>query len=318
MPKVSVIIPVYGAERWIERCARSLFEQTLDSIEYIFVDDCSPDLSIAVLQRVLADYPNRQPQVQILRHENNQGVAAARTTGMKAATGLYMIHCDPDDWVEPQAYQLMFEKAQASNADIVVSDYYREEGVNCKIVQNNLFSNSPRECIKNLHTCYFFPSLCCTLVRHQIVALNSIYPFKGINTGEDLNVILRMFYFSSKVEKLSIPIYHYIQNSESLTQKTDLHLIWNNNIKNNISQIEYFFASTNDHSYHTLINYLKFTKKQILLSANPAELILWFKTYPECAQDIFKFKSLPFSRRVMYSIFSHCYPALWLWHKVKH
>lgn len=67
--KVSILVPVYGVEKYIERCARSLFEQTYDNIEYIFVDDCTKDRSIEILQKVLEDYPNRKKQVEILHHE---------------------------------------------------------------------------------------------------------------------------------------------------------------------------------------------------------------------------------------------------------
>ena len=74
MPKVSVIIAVYGAEKYIERCARSLFEQTFDDIEYIFVDDCSPDKSIEILNAVIDDYPNRKNQVRIIRNHSNIGL----------------------------------------------------------------------------------------------------------------------------------------------------------------------------------------------------------------------------------------------------
>ena len=64
MPKVSVIVPVFGVEKYIERCARSLFEQTLDDIEYLFIDDCSLDRSIEILQQVLEEYPQRKLQVK--------------------------------------------------------------------------------------------------------------------------------------------------------------------------------------------------------------------------------------------------------------
>ena len=63
MPKVSVIIPVYGVEPFIERCARSLFEQTLEDMEFIFVDDCSPDRSVEILNKVVSEYPNRNVSV---------------------------------------------------------------------------------------------------------------------------------------------------------------------------------------------------------------------------------------------------------------
>lgn len=66
MPKVSVVIPVYGAEKYIKRCACSLFEQTLDSIEYIFVDDCTPDKSMDILIDTLNEYPERKSQVRII------------------------------------------------------------------------------------------------------------------------------------------------------------------------------------------------------------------------------------------------------------
>ncbi len=105
MPKVSVIIPVYGVEKYIERCARSLFEQTLDDIEYLFIDDCTPDKSIEMLKQVLEDYPHRKPQVVIHRMEQNSGQAAVRKWGMQNAIGDYVIHCDSDDWVELTMYE---------------------------------------------------------------------------------------------------------------------------------------------------------------------------------------------------------------------
>lgn len=111
-PKVSVIIPVYGVERYIEQCARSLFSQTMrDGIEYIFVDDCSPDKSIEILEDILREYPHREPQVKIIRHTENQGIGGTRRTGVKNATGEYIIHCDSDDWVEPDMYEMLYGKA---------------------------------------------------------------------------------------------------------------------------------------------------------------------------------------------------------------
>ena len=104
MYKVSVIVPVYNAGRYIERCLRSLFEQTLDSIEYIFVDDCSPDDSMDILKRVLDEYPERKDDVKILTHQVNTGQSGARRDGMRIASGEYMIHCDADDWVDTDSY----------------------------------------------------------------------------------------------------------------------------------------------------------------------------------------------------------------------
>ena len=105
------------------RCARSLFGQTLEDIEYIFVDDCSPDRSIEIVKEVLADYPARKGQVHFVRTPRNGGLARARVFGLKYAKGDYIIHCDSDDAVTPDAYRLMYEKAIAENLDLVTCDY---------------------------------------------------------------------------------------------------------------------------------------------------------------------------------------------------
>ena len=97
-PPVSVIIPIYNVEKYIERCVRSLMEQTLNDIEYIFVNDCTPDRSIEILQRTIAEYPQRKKYIQILTHDRNRGSACARNNGVKAATGEYIIHCDMISW----------------------------------------------------------------------------------------------------------------------------------------------------------------------------------------------------------------------------
>ena len=122
--KVSVLVPVYGVEKYIERCARSLFEQTMkDGIEFIFTDDCTRDRSIEILEKVVEEYPERKSQVKIIHHEKNQGLVSARVTGLKEAVGEYVIHCDSDDWVEREMYEIMYRQAKDTDSDIVVCDF---------------------------------------------------------------------------------------------------------------------------------------------------------------------------------------------------
>ena len=120
MPAVSVIVLVYKVEKYIERCARSLFEQTLQDIEYIFVDDCTPDRSIEILEWVLEDYPERKSQVIILHNERNSGLPFSRRRGVEAASGDYIIHCDSDDWPESDMYAKLYAKASSENLDMVI------------------------------------------------------------------------------------------------------------------------------------------------------------------------------------------------------
>ena len=118
--KVSVCVPIYGVEKYIEQCVRSLMEQTMtDGIEFIFVNDCTKDKSMSILNQVLEEYPHRIDQVKIIEHEVNKGLPSARNTALNEAKGEYIVHCDSDDWVEPTMYESMYNKAKISNADII-------------------------------------------------------------------------------------------------------------------------------------------------------------------------------------------------------
>ena len=98
--KVSICVPIYGVEQYIERCVRSLFEQTYENIQYIFVNDCTKDKSIEILQQLLVQYPHRESQVHIITHDRNRGLGAARNTAVDAATGEFLFHVDSDDYID--------------------------------------------------------------------------------------------------------------------------------------------------------------------------------------------------------------------------
>ena len=198
-PKISVIVAIYNVEQYIEKCAISLFNQTLEDIEYIFVDDCSTDNSIKILKSIIDRYPHRAESIKIIKNIKNSKVAYSRTIGMKEATGTYVIHCDPDDFIEPDFYEIVYNAAINTGADIVATNHYRETKNDVVEVRGNYYSNQPKECIKNLYRNNFPLFLWSHLVKRSLYIDNNIYPYEGINTGEDLNVLLRMFHFAKKI-----------------------------------------------------------------------------------------------------------------------
>ena len=123
-PEVSIIVPIYNAEKYIEKCSRSLFEQTFQSIEYIFVNDCSSDNSINVIKEILNDYPNRKEQCIFIELAKNSGPASARNIGLKESRGKYIYFCDADDWTNTQLIEKLYNTAICHHSDIVVCDYY--------------------------------------------------------------------------------------------------------------------------------------------------------------------------------------------------
>lgn len=121
-PLVSILVPIYGVEKYIEKCARSLFEQTYENLEYIYVNDCSPDNSVQILNEVLNDYPNRSRYVRIINQDKNSGVSAARNTSLDIASGKYLLFVDSDDYIDVDVVEKLVGVAESNNSDIVAYD----------------------------------------------------------------------------------------------------------------------------------------------------------------------------------------------------
>ena len=110
MTKVSVIVPIYNVEKYFERCICSLFQQTLVDVEFIFIDDASCDDSINILYKYIKSFPSKR--VTIVKHKSNQGLAAARNSGLNVAIGEYIFNCDSDDWLENNALEELYNIAK--------------------------------------------------------------------------------------------------------------------------------------------------------------------------------------------------------------
>lgn len=217
-PDISVIIPIYKVEPYIKRCAVSLFEQTADNCEFIFIDDCSPDNSVTLLCNVLTDYPNIKERVKIIRHEKNLGLAGARTTGLDNSQGKYVICCDSDDWVEPQMYKTLYETAVHDDADIVICDYYNNTKSKQTHVSQSVSCNH-KALLNQVIRGEIHNGLWNKLIRRDI--FDRIYPafIQGVNMWEDVSVLPRLVYNMQKVSYVPQPLYHYNQaNSNAYTQ----------------------------------------------------------------------------------------------------
>ncbi len=224
MPKVSICVAVYNVEKYIEQCVRSLFGQTLDDLEYIFVDDASPDGSIDVMLRVLEDYPHRKYQVKLLRHEKNQGVAVTRKDAIAAATGDYIIHCDPDDWVELDMYEKLYVKALQTGADIVICQYFNETEYNRSLFYNTFYESG--DLVESILTGSISDVLWDKLCKAQIVQHPEIKYFKELVTAEDFIAVLQYCTLACSVSFVDVPLYHYrVDNPESLMKNKDAMVI---------------------------------------------------------------------------------------------
>lgn len=121
MTKVSVIIPFYKVEQYIDQCLESVINQTLSDIEVLCIDDKSPDKSIDIVQK----YADKDKRVHIFRHERNSGLGAARNTGIQHATGQYIFFLDSDDWLLEDGLQKLYETAEKHKVKVVSAPFKR-------------------------------------------------------------------------------------------------------------------------------------------------------------------------------------------------
>lgn len=208
-PLVSVLVPVYGVEKYIERCARSIFEQTYENLEIIFVNDCTPDSSIDILRRVLSEYPSRVPQTRILNHDVNKGLAAARKTALMASTGYYVQSYDSDDYVEKNMIEMMVRSAQEADADISICDYtiVYDNGISKRINVNPPLGNIA--CLQKIFSGDVHSSVWNKLIRRSLYFNNDIFPIDGLNMWEDLSVMFRLIFYAKKISYLPQSYYNY-------------------------------------------------------------------------------------------------------------
>lgn len=219
--KVSVLVPVYGVEKYIERCAVSLFEQTYEDVEYIFVDDCSPDRSVSILRSVVELYPKRKAQVRIVSNEKNLGLGATRARALDEATGEGVMHVDSDDYLPPQAIELLWRKMQETDADIVDGAWQRvtPNGVSQPIMPYQ-GRNAER---------YLRLLLCQNIVQNNVwgkLFKRSLYTKHGINgvagidLAEDYSLMARLM-LHAKRAFITDSVYFYCDdNAVSYTHTT--------------------------------------------------------------------------------------------------
>lgn len=205
---VSICVPIYGVEKYIERCAVSLFEQTYQNIEYIFVNDCTKDKSIDILRQTMDRYPNRVSQVHIIEHKYNKGLAGARNTAVKSATGDFIMHVDSDDYVNADIVSKSVAKQKEFNADIVVIDFIRKYPTYQQIFKYPNFKKSELYCL-NVLARNNSNSIWAKLIRRSLYVDYNIKCKEGCNQGEDYQVVPKLLYHANVIANLNSPLYVY-------------------------------------------------------------------------------------------------------------
>ena len=223
--KVTIAVPIYGVESYVETCAISLFEQTYSNLEYVFIDDCTPDKSIDIIEKVLEKYPNRQRQVRIINQNENKGCPAARNLAVQLATGDFIFHVDADDYIEKDAISSLVSEQLATDADLVVANYLIETSGNTSLVKYCDISKNKEEivcdCLKDKSS----QSVWGILIKRQIYIDHHIKADESFHVGEDWQVSPLLLYYAKKIAYVDKVVYHYQlsrPNSITITSQTSV------------------------------------------------------------------------------------------------
>lgn len=215
-PKISVIVPVYKAEKYLHRCVDSILAQTFTDFEVLLIDDGSPDRS----GEICDEYAEKDSRVRVF-HKENGGVSSARQCGIDNAQGEYTIHADPDDWVEPNMLEELYAKAQEDDADMVICDYF----VNHR--QSQLYQQQRPSCLNHIIVLkelfeHLHGSCCNKLLRKSCYKSNNIKYDHALKCKEDLIFNIRVLLQPISISYVPKAYYHYdhYSNDNSLVRTT--------------------------------------------------------------------------------------------------
>ncbi len=208
MTTVSLIVPIYKVEKYIEQCARSVLGQSWPSIQFIFVDDCSPDSSIDILESLIErEFASLKDRIQIIRKPVNEGLPQARKSGIAAATGDYILHVDADDWIEPDAVEKLALKAGETGADVVYFFAWKEFGDGrSRVITDKEFA-TPQDFADAVLVHDAHPSVVLKFWRRTLFSPEIFFPRYG--QAEDMVQSLQLLDRAKKAVRLPEPLYHY-------------------------------------------------------------------------------------------------------------
>lgn len=304
MIKVTVIIPVYGVERFVGRCVESVLQQSYSALEVIIVDDCSPDRSMEIVRDVIDRFPWRD--VKILHHKENRGLPAARNTGLAAASGEYVYHVDGDDFIEPDMISAMVEATEGGRFDIVYSDWLLSYE-NSERYMPQPSTTSPTQMLEAILTGKMKFNVWNKLVRRSLYTDKNIYFPEGYGMGEDMTMI-KVVAVSGSVKYLPKAFYHYVKvNSGAMTENVSSRRL--DQIKHNVDSVVDFLGHIN--VPERLLALFKLSVKlPLLFSDSKANYYSWNEMFAE-ADRYSCDSSLPIRTRVIQWIAKRrIYPAL--------
>lgn len=217
---ISLIVPVYGVEKYIAEFARSVFSQSYPHVQFIFINDGTKDNSMDVLNKVVdSEFPDIRDKVVIV-DKKNAGLPAARKTGLEYVTGDYVYHVDPDDWISPGSFEAIASKAAETDADIIFFNYVKEYESRTSVKKECPYRISEKQTyIRNMYNHKAYGTLCNKCVKRSLYTQSEIF-HPRYSYAEDCYLSVQLVARASSIAYLDMDVYHYRKNNpHSITRQ---------------------------------------------------------------------------------------------------
>ena len=289
--KVSILVPFYKVEKYVGRCVESLFTQTYPNIEYVFVNDCSPDKSMEVINDYITKY-NVANKCKIIIHDQNLGISASRNDCLDNMSGDYFLFIDSDDYIDNNMVELLVDAAIKENADISGCGYI-EEYADHSVEHPQRYTNNHNEMMQAITLLTIKGVMWKLLVRSSIVLehKNEVRFIPDRKMVDDYLFCCQVFYYAKRFAGVDRCMYHWIQYNPNNYTHTTIFAVESQAAA--IRKTEEFYREkgvlevVNDE----ILQRKFISKLPLLLDKNCLNVKLWRSLFPEsnCVWRIMNF-----------------------------
>lgn len=299
MPKVSIIVPIYKAEKYLNRCIDSILAQTFTDWELLLIDDGSPDRS----GEICDEYAQKDSRIRVF-HKKNGGVSSARNLGLDNVQGEYVTFVDSDDWIDVHMYEEMYNKAIEEDADVVVCDFCSTDCEN-EQYSKGLISKERENVIVDVLLWRIAGCLWNKLVRRkEYTDHDLIYPTH--NMGEDAALIVQILWNAKRISYLPEPFYYYYMNQTSITK----YVSDDNKIRQrflqataNVEIIEQFLVDKATGKIKDALTKYIFEQSYLIVSLamkNKEDLSIWRRSVGKIRSRVYKCSYLSIKNKLVF------------------
>lgn len=277
--QVSILMPVYKVEQYLEKTLDSIFTQTYPDICFVFVNDCSPDNSLQVLTDTIEKHHVDSVRYVIVNHEKNEGIAVSRADAIVHAQGDYIFFVDSDDWIESNTVEQMVAATRGGVIDIVGCDFMKDFLSGKTTCHHERYAETCRE---NMYRCLNYDIatvLWKLLIRRTLFDNFTITPH--VDIVEDYIMSVKLYYYAKSFVSLPKALYHYVQYNQA---RVSLQSLWSVNMHiKGVEEVEAFLREKDlydDNVEHKLL-LRKFNIKSNFLTKQLLDYKRYKDTFPE-------------------------------------